>query len=185
MRYFLVALLLILFAQSAQPAQASRCDERKPLDPGWYCEFGYWIPGMVTWHSWMTEPPRHFTTRALFQNDGVLEATAALHDIPLKGAEGYVALNSPATLGWMVWLQSPLDGTWIPTRDADSAKREDIYFHTVYASSGIELSYTLAQRLGVVDWVNEDGTRYPTLAICISDDPPELTPECAGEAVNY
>lgn len=172
------ALLIALpiLAQAAPEHTVRRyCTEQEralttPTAQG-YCLFSWWIPGMVSRSSYYMTPPQNFKTRWLYQDPGLIEETAAMGSY--DGTEDYIALMSPSALGWKAFLWHPETEQWVPVRVVDSVKREHEWYHVVLQNSGGELSYDLAERFNNIDWVNEDGSRYRTLTLCITDFHPE------------
>lgn len=120
---------------------------------------------MVSRETYNAIPPFDFTTRALYQAKGVLEETA--REKGYDGSEDYIALLPPVTAGWKAFIRVP-GGEWIPTRVVDVVRREDEYLEAVWMHSGLELSYTLAARLGDLTPPYLSGVR-----VCITDNHPE------------
>lgn len=149
-----------------------------------YCVEGYYIPALITGDFYYKEPPHDFVTRALFQTDGLLEQTAAMNNIDWSNCDGLIALMSPATLGWRMYIQMPDSDQWYCVIQADVVKREHYYFHVVWHQSALELNYDLAEHLGVVDMVNPDKSRYTYgMRVCIVSENPQDV--CVGEAPNF
>lgn len=150
---------------------------------GGYCVEGLYVPNLITGGFFYTPPPIYFETRALYQNAGLLEASAEMNHIDWSDCDGLVALMSPATVGWRFWMQMPDSDEWLCVIQADYVKREHYYFHVVWHQSALELNYDLAKRLGVVDQVNDDGSLYTYgVKICISAVPET---DCVGEAPSF
>jgi hypothetical protein len=180
--------LLVLFLLPC-PAQAQACEGQQVVYEGdlsvlrgGYCQMGLRIPGLVSKRTYFTTPPQFFSTRALYQAEGVMEETARSKGY--DGLEDYVALMPPMMDGAHAFIQPPNTGYWIPVRVVDAVKRQDYYLETVWMSSGIELSYSLAERLGVIGMTNENGDRYMWgLKVCIANEHPDDV--CTGEPVDY
>ncbi len=144
-----------------------------------YCVEGRYTPDLITREFYNQSPPNVFETRALYQSEGLLEETAALNQLRWDDKRGLIALMSPATVGWAMNIQLPESSEWIPVIQADNVKREHYYDHVIWNQSGLELNYALAQELGVIERVNEDGSRYRYgVKVCIygnaldcTDDP--------------
>lgn len=145
-----------------------------------YCVLGWVIPGLITKSFYYTPPPQHFITRALYQSRLLIEETAAIKGY--SGGEDYVAMLSPATAGWKAFIRIVGTPDYLPVRVVDSVRREHMAY-ALYTRGGIELSYALAERMGVLNWSNEDGSRYPDTEVCIADANPEAV--CAGEATDF
>lgn len=150
-------------------------------DPVSYEMYGFTIPGMITYQTWQTPPPIYFSTRALWQRDGLLEETARTHGY--DGTEEYVALISPSTAGWKVWLKPPNASTWIPARVVDYARREHAWFHSIPQHSGIEISGRLAEEWGVEQMRDPRGAYMWGLLVCVTDYDPDAV--CTGTPVDY
>lgn len=145
-----------------------------------YCIDGYYIPGLITNSFFYTQPPQFFASRALYQEKGLLELSASEAGLSDDDVEGFIASCSPSTLGWKAYIRLDNESEWIPVRQADSVKREHYYFHAYWNLSCLELNYDLAERLGIVNHVNEDGTRYKFgVQVCFSNENPEEI--CQGE----
>lgn len=145
---------------------------------GGFCLDGYVSPGLPTYSFWNTQIPQNSITRALYQSPGVLEETAAL--LGFDGTEDYINLMSPSMSGAHVFIQFPDNATWIPVRNVSGVMREHLDHHYRVLRSGLELSYALAERHGVIDyWNDELDERYPQVRICIANEAPEVL--CAGE----
>lgn len=110
----------------------------------------YYQPGLPTWQS-HNGVPLYFTTRAIWQAQGVIERTAAFNGVNLDGYEGAVALNSCAMVGNTVWVRRNATERWIRAIDADCSANAHVYYHAVAVGSGIELSYQLAEAFGEFD----------------------------------
>lgn len=157
------------------------CEHGVSSSPTATCDFGYVVPGFISYATYYTPPPMQFETRALYQNNGVMEQTAAMKGYDLNGLDGIVALMSPATVGWTMWLivagEPPLH-----VRQVDVVEREHYYYHVVWENSALELSYALALRTGDVDYVNPNtGDRYRIMGVCLQ----EQIEDCAAPTVNY
>jgi hypothetical protein len=118
----------------------------------------------------------------LYQNPGVAERTAAQGGYTLDGVEGYIALLSPAMVGFKVWIRLP-GQNWIPVLVVDSAAQKDMDYHVRWMRSGGELDYPLAQRLGAINWRNADGSRYPDVEVCLTSDDPNGV--CSDTPVDF
>lgn len=139
-----------------------------------YCYDGYAIPGLVSRTTYNAVQPTHSSTRALYQAEGVIDETARLNGMTMDGVEGYVSLMSPSMAGWKLFIRRDAQSEWIAVRNVDSVKREHMYFHLVNEESGIELSYELADRLGVITQVNADKSRYLYgLEMCLTESDPQ------------
>lgn len=178
-----ILMALVIAATYFTSAQAVECENEVNVPYGtWtgeysdlvngYCFEGYWIPGIITNSFYWMPPPQHFYTRALYQSE------------TYDTGEDYIALMSPITAGWSAFIRMPNSDEWIPVTVGDVVKREHYDFHVIYNQSGLEFSYGLAERLGVIDWVNEDGSRYPYgVEVCIANENPEEL--CGGEALSF
>lgn len=173
----LLLTVLLPFTVQAQTCAPGQTDK---ASPDGYCEYGWWIPGQITLGSYLLPPPTFFETRTYYYAEGLMEETAALKGY--DGSEDYVALLSPACVGCRIWIRLP-GNDWRPVRVVDDVARDDYYYHAVYTHSGMEVSYKLAQELGIIDWINEDGSRYPALQVCVAESDPVGV--CTGDPVDY
>lgn len=176
-RLLLAALLLLPLPLHAAPCAAGQTDTATPSG---YCAYGYWIPGEITLGAYLLPPPTYFSTRTLYYAQGLMEETARIKGYDMQ--ENYCALLSPAAVGWRIWIRLP-GQDWIPCRVVDDVARDDYWFHAVIDHSGIEISYALAQQLGVIDWLNPDGSRYPALDVCATESDPNGV--CTGTPMDY
>lgn len=188
-----LALLLALSAigTSAAPETTVRryCSPTEaaitvPAESG-FCFDGFWTPGIVTDATYWLPPPIHFSGRALYQEPGVAEATAALMGYDTSDVQGLISLLSPVTAGWRVNVFFPTrpEWGWLLVMDVDAVEQAYYYPHIIYNHSPIELSYALAQATGDIEWLDPvTGDRYFDVEVCIS-----LQPEvdCAGDPVSY
>ncbi len=173
----MIALFAALTILTAHPCAAEQTDV--PSADG-YCAYGYWTPGELTLGAYLRPAPTHFSTRALYYSPGLMEETAALKGY--DGTEDYIALLSPSMVGDRVWIRMP-GGDWIPVRVVDDVDRWFYYFHAVNDGSGIEVSNRLAKRLGIIDWMNADGSRYPTVEVCVTESDPNGV--CADAPIGF
>lgn len=124
-------------------------------------------------------------TRALYQNDGVIEATAALKGIDLSDVDGNgVAFYTPGMAGWKVWLMPPDVDDWslaVPARIVDVDTLVETDYHVFWMRSGLELNYRLAHQWGVPDYVQPNGDRFPMIRMCVTNENPEII--CADPPV--
>lgn len=194
-RMRVVSLLLLLLTTFAAPAAATDCPITVPLFGysgdlgdlvGGYCNWdGLHTPGLITESFYWTPTPQNIITRAVFQNAGVIEATAALKSIDLSDVDGNgIAFYTPSMAGWKVWLMPPDTNDWslsVPARIVDVDTRVETDYHVFWMRSGLELNYRLAQEWGVPDYVQPNGDRYPMIRVCVTNDHPEII--CAGEPV--
>lgn len=193
-RGLLVSALLLLFTM---PVQAkSECAITLPLygytrdltelEDGFCSWDGYFTPGLITNSFYWTPTPQNIVTRALYQNDGMIEATAALKGIDLSDVDGNgIAFYTPSMAGWKVWLLPPDTDDWslaVPARIVDVAWRTDVDYHVYWLRSGLELSYKLAQQFGAVDYIDANGDRYPQIRMCVTNDNPQVI--CADPPVS-
>lgn len=177
-------LLIVLLTTAGYAPETPRCEggTTTPPDANGYCQMGLLIPGLVSERTYNTPPPQHFTTRALYQAEGVMEATARLNGF--DGTEDYIALMPPMTRGWHVFLRRNPAEVWRGVRVVDVVKREDYYMSSILMHSGVELSWTLATEWGVQGLTNAQGDRYLWgLELCIANERPDDF--CTGEAVDY
>lgn len=133
--------------------------------------------GVPTWHS-HNAVPDYFTTRAIWQNRGVIEASAAYNGLVLDGFDGAVALNSCAMVGSTVWVRKNASEPFLRTIVADCSQVVHVYFHTVYVDSGIELSYELAEHYGMFE---ADTVGLYGFEVCTV----ESVSLCVGDPVDY
>lgn len=169
MKLLLIALFLFPFAL---PASADNCSDKLPTVTfaGWHgndaaLEDGYfvyddhhcwYVPQDIPLVEWLPETPAHYSTRAIWMADGVIEISATFNQLTMEGVEGFVALTDCSRVGSDIWVRPPQQ-EWARVRVADCAMPEHEYFHIVYVDSGIELSYELAQHWGVINHRNPDG----------------------------
>lgn len=136
----------------------------------------WFVPGLISWQTYQTPSPTHFTTRALYQNPGVIEISSAYHDVNLSDVFDGVALMSPADINRTVWVRLP-GGPWYKARSGDAAAREHLWFHVFVVHSGIELGYELAVEL------NAPGGGLWDLEVCVTEMNPDSI--CTGIPVDY
>lgn len=134
------------------------------------------IPGLVSWDTWQTPSPTHFTTRALYQSPGVIERSAAYHNVSLSDVFDGVSLMSPADVGRTLWVRHA-GGRWYKARSGDAVAREHMWYHAFVVNSGIEFGYELAVELGAI------GGGAWDIEVCVTDARPEFV--CAGDPVDY
>jgi hypothetical protein len=177
-----LALVLLILAP-LQIVRATPCNAGQTDAPraGVYCLQGY-PAKLVDYPTWMRVPPTYTVTRALYQSPNIIERTAALKGYTLDGVEGFISLLSPAVVGYKVWIRLP-GGAWHAVRVVDDAAQGDMYFHAITEGSGLELSYPLAQMFGALDWRNADGSRYPSMEICMTESDP--TGVCTGMPADF
>lgn len=139
----------------------------------------WWTPGVITTSFWM-DTPLHYTTRALWQSEGVMESTAEWKGISLSEVAGGIALNSCAYDGQLAHIRPP-NFDWIAVKVVDCANRLHTYYHAVPVDSALELNYALAESLGIVDHVNNGGgIGLYGMEVCLT----ELS-LCSGNGVDY
>jgi len=151
-----------------------------------YCSHdGYFTPALITNSFYWTPTPQNIRTRALYQNDGIIEATAALKGIDLSDVDGNgIAFYTPSMAGWKVFLLPPDTDDWslaVPARIVDVAWRTDTDYHVYWLRSGLELSYRLAHQFGAIDYIDANGDRYPQIRMCVTNENPEVV--CADPPV--
>lgn len=169
-----------IFVQRSCTAQEA---QRIAPDRSGYCAGGYWVSGIVDNATYWRQPPTHFVTRVLYQNEGVLEATAALKGYDTSGVRGLIALASPATAGWTmnVRFESMPEMDWMLVLQADSAAQWDMFPHIIYNDSGAETDYALALLTGNTIWRDPvTGDRFMDMEVCVSMQPAS---DCAGVPV--
>lgn len=137
----------------------------------WYQE------GLPTWRS-HNDVPVYFSTRAIWQSQGVIERSAAYNGVILDGFEGAVALNSCEMVGSTVWIRRNNAEAFLRTVAADCAHVAHVYYHSVYVDSGIELQYELAQRLGMFE---AETVGIYGFEVCTVLD----VNQCVGQPVDY
>lgn len=133
--------------------------------------------GLPTWQS-HNAVPLYFSTRAIWQDYGAIEASAGYNGVSLEGFEGAVALNSCDFVGSTAWIRRNAAQRFLRVVAADCAAREHVYFHTVYVLSGIELSYQLAEYFGEFE---ESGVGLYGFEVCTATD----VNQCVGVPVDY
>lgn len=186
-----LALVLALYAigASAAPETVTQrpCSASEALliaaSESGYCVGGWWVDGIVDDHTYWMTPPTHFISRALYQNPGRIEDTAALKGYDVSGVEGLIAIASPATAGWRMFVkfESMPDMDWLLVMDVDATYQEDMYPHIIYSDSGLEMSYPLAVMSGNIDWRDPvTGDRFMDMEVCISMQPER---DCASVPV--
>lgn len=181
----------LLAASLFAPGKPQDCAVNVPLS-GWigntaplingYCVDGYAVPGLITNSFYWTQPPDYFVTRALHQAPQLMEETGSMHGFTLNGLDGFVALMSPSTDGWIFYIRREGQSEWLRVQDVEPVKPEHEFYHVYWERSGIELSYALAESMDAVDWINADGTRYPNVEVCIRSTPQECS---ALQLVDY
>jgi hypothetical protein len=166
-----------LLAQGCGGGSIAPNTELQFLEHG-YCFEGYWIPGLVSRRTYNAIPPTYFQGRALYQERGVMEETARIKGY--DGTEHYIALLPPVTAGWGGFIQMPGSSDWIPVRVVDVVKREHYYFQAMYNHAAMELSYTLAEQLGVIDMFTPHMGKFAWgVKFCATDHDPAAA--CQGE----
>lgn len=141
----------------------------------------YYQPGLPDWETYNRLPP-YFHTRAIWQNEGVIEGSAAYNNVALNGSSGFVALNSPIYVGSTVWVRQNSAETWLEVVVADTVKREHQYYHAVAVGSGIELGWELAEAFGLTRHSNDDGSiGFYEFEVCVAP----VLEECTGTPVDY
>jgi hypothetical protein len=151
---------------------------------GFYTWDGYWFDAIITNEFHWQEPPLHTVTRALYQDEGVIDETARVNGLVLDGcATGWIALNTPSVVGWQVYIRPNTEAEWRCVKVADTARREHSQHHAIVMQSGLELSKELSDEYGNTDyWDAVLRRRYIyTFEVCLSDDPSA----CNGDPVNY
>lgn len=148
-----------------------------------YTVDGHFTPGYITRATWYLPPPKHFTTRALYQVRGLIDETARIRGIDTSDVDGLVSLMSPSALGWTMYVRPVETERWWRVRNTDGVGIAHYYFHAVTLDSGIELSYELAEAMDVIEWINDDGTRYRYVEVCITDAFPDES--CPGAPVDF
>ena len=140
----------------------------------------WWTPRLLTYGFW-DATPLVFSTRAIWQADGVIEATAAMKGIDLSDVAGGIAINSCAHDGETAWLTFP-DAHSIETRIVDCAYREHVYYRTRSLHSALEVSYDIAEQNGILTHVPEGGgVGMFGVVVCIRD----TLAECIDAPVDY
>ena len=142
----------------------------------------WYTPGLLTWQAYRRQAPHYFSTRAIWQSDGVLEATAQYNGVDLSDVAGGIALIACTDVGRTAWIQPP-GGHWLKTRVADCTHRLHSYFHVVNVQSAVELQYSLAEQLNATGYNARGGVGIWGMNVCMTDGHPESA--CAGQAVNF
>lgn len=137
----------------------------------------WWVPGLIDWRMYSnTQSPQHFTTRALWQAQGVIEETAGIRGMKLDDVFDGVSLLLPSDVGRTGWVRVP-GGQWYRVRSADAAAREHLWYHVFIVHSGIELGYELAQELGAM------GGGLWNLEVCMTEGDPNAS--CTGQPADF
>ena len=126
------------------------------------------------------DTPTYYSTRAICQADGVIEATAALKGLSLLDVAGGIAINSCDYDGQIAHVRPP-NGHWTRVRVVDCVKREHAYYHSVTVWSALELSYQLALQFNVIDHNPGGGVGMYDFEVCLS----ETLDNCHGIGVPY
>jgi hypothetical protein len=140
-----------------------------------------WLtPGLPSRHTYYTPSPVHFSTRALWQNRGVMQASARYNGVDLSDVAGGIALMSPTDVGRFAFVRAH-GGDWTATRVGDTVNRLHLYYHVATVRSAVELSYELAEQLGVLGYNAHGGVGAWEFEVCVSND----LSACAGAPIPY
>lgn len=190
----ILALLFILLLYAATPSNAARLPivtfrgydgALEDLVEGYLVDDSadlWFTPGLLTWQAYRRSAPVSFTTRAIWQSAGVLEATAAYNNVNLSDVAGGIALIACTDVGRTAWIQPP-GGHWLKTRVADCTQRWHSYYHVVYVQSAVELQYSLAEQLNATGYNAQGGVGIWGMRVCMVEAHPESA--CAGNAVDF
>lgn len=195
LKYILSVLILLFLASPTALSANPLCSASKPTVTfaGWDGEraalrqgffvwdgVGCWrVPGIPLVDSGVSTP-HYYETRAIWMSEGVIEVSAAFNGLDMNGVEGFVALLNCDLVGQDVWVRPNATAPWLRVRIVDCAMPEHEYYHAVYVSSGLELSYELAQRFGLFDHVPDGGgVGMYNFEVCL------LAEGCGGHPVNY
>ncbi len=121
-----------------------------------YCDhLGRWVPGLVTFESWVREAPAHSIGNVVWYNPGIMEATAEHVGFSLEGYLDGIAMMSCSDFGKTAWLRRP-GLTWEgPYAVVDCASRVDIFSAVYYHGEVAEVGYQTALSWGMVESVDD------------------------------
>lgn len=142
----------------------------------------WFTPGLITWQTYRRQAPQFFSTRAIYQSRGVMEATAQYNGVNLSDVAGGIALIACTDVGRTAWIQPP-GGHWLKTRVADCTHRLHSYFHVAYVQSAVELQYSLAEQLNATGYNTRGGVGIWGLNVCMVEAHPESI--CMGHAPDF
>lgn len=189
----IIAILLFLIAWGAVEAESPNADCVTAFEvstaqwegvippmPQGFCIDGYYFESLIAFTFWRdTVQPTFFKTRFLYQAPGVIDETAHERGLTLDGVEGYIALYTPAVLGYKLWIRPDAASPWIAMRDADSAAQVHAQYHVEALKSGVEVSWEIAEAWGIPTMVTVQGRYLWDGQVCITEVHPELV--CTGE----
>jgi hypothetical protein len=143
--------------------------------PYCYDFLGYGKACMPTIETFFQIPPPVTSGVAVYYNSGAMEATAQYRGYPLNPEEagyvGYVATETPAMIGWSVWIQRsygwlPNSGPWEgPFLVVDCPRRNYQYGQVVLWGQVVEVDFKTAQRWGMVQVTGLNDKRYYTYKV--------------------
>jgi hypothetical protein len=147
-----------------------------PRDPNCYD----WYGGkacMPTAETFFTTPPPVTTGAAVFYNPGAMWATAIYrgYSPQIDGILGEVAAETPAMIGWVVWLKReglPWEGPYLVV---DCPRRNYQYGQVVNWGQVVEVDFETAERWGMVKVTGLDDKHYYTFDVIHSSIPVTMT----------
>lgn len=111
-----------------------------------YFWFGYWVDGLPTQATQLTERPPLVIGRAVFYAPWLMEATAEFRDLNLDGYLGGVSVISCGEIGNSVWLKRPGYSWEGPYLVADCSRRNDMEGQVRYGNLNVEVDFDTAVR---------------------------------------
>jgi hypothetical protein len=136
--------------EGAPESYGPACAQDDTLIDG-YWQWGFWVPGLIRNESQFLDLPLVMTGRAVWYVAGVMEATAEVRGLSLRGYLDGVASMSCADLGLPYWIDRGF-GWEGPYLVVDCPQLDDVYSVVVHREEVVEVGWRTAQR-----WVIEDG----------------------------
>lgn len=120
------------------------CDNGNPTDGYFWHGTEVWVPGYITVETWFTPSPDHFTGKAVYYAQGLMEATAEWRGMSLDGFVGGVALMSPSDVGETVYIKfREWEGPFLVV---DCARRGDMWPVIMHRGEAVEVGHRTAIR---------------------------------------
>jgi len=186
---YIASILLIAFPIYAQEDDIScmkwgqtSFNENK-LENG-YCDvYDYWVPGLVTNTTWMTNMPEYSIGSFSWYNQGIMEDKMARLGYDPNAVFG-IAVQSCEDVGRTAWLRPPGMEWQGPFPVVECGFREHMYTRVVHMEMAGELGFNLARQWGLVDVIDGErivsAWRIDNVEIFLGS-----SPHPQGKPVNY